>query len=134
VKSNQPGVIVLAPLASAPSRQAFAAVLTSEPPPPPPGTPATVQSEVPSSVALEQNYPNPFNPTTEIRYQLAQPSQVRLRVFNALGDVVATLVDGPEDAGYKTVQFSAAGLASGVYFYRLQAGEFSAMRKLIVMK
>jgi hypothetical protein len=134
VKANQPGVVVLAPAASASSHQAFASVLSSELPPPPPGTPGAGLRELPASAALEQNYPNPFNPSTVIRYQLTVPAQVRLRVFNALGDEVATLVDGPEDAGTKSVRFDASGLASGVYMYQLQAGEFFAMKKLLVMK
>lgn len=70
---------------------------------------------------LEQNHPNPFNPTTTIRYQLSVRAHVLLRVYNAVGAQIATLVDGVEDAGTKSVPFDGAGLASGAYFYRLVA-------------
>jgi hypothetical protein len=84
--------------------------------------------------ALMQNYPNPFNPSTTIRYGLSTRSQVTLTVFNSLGQRVALLENGEREAGYHEVQLNAAGLPSGVYFYRLQAGMFTDVKRLVVMK
>lgn len=89
---------------------------------------------IPAGFALEQNYPNPFNPSTTIRYALPSGSPVRLVVFNTLGQQVAELVNATQEAGHHAVQFNAAGLASGVYFYELQAGTFREARKLVLMK
>ncbi len=84
--------------------------------------------------SLEPNYPNPFNPTTTIRYALPRRANVSLTVFNTLGQKVAELVKGDIDAGYHKLQFNAAGLSSGVYFYRLRAGSFQATKKLVITK
>ncbi len=89
---------------------------------------------LPKEYVMEQNYPNPFNPTTTINYQLPTISHVTLKVFDILGREVATLVDEVEDAGFKSVQWDASGVASGIYFYRLQAGAFVGARKLVFMK
>jgi hypothetical protein len=83
---------------------------------------------------LLQNYPNPFNPSTTIRYALPARSHVTLSVLNALGQSVATLVNENQEAGYHTAEFNGSGLASGVYFYRLQAGEFEKGRRLVLLK
>ncbi len=91
-------------------------------------------STIPSSFRLEQNYPNPFNPSTTIRYALPQRSHVTLMVFNTLGQRIATLVNDEVEAGYHEVRFDGAGLASGVYFYRLQAGDFVQTRKLCLIR
>lgn len=88
----------------------------------------------PKAFALHQNYPNPFNPSTIIAYQLAEPARATLQVFDALGRTVATLVDEWQSAGTYRVHFNATALASGVYFYRLQAGGFSETRKMILAK
>ena len=89
---------------------------------------------VPASFALAQNYPNPFNPSTTIRYALARRTDVKLTVFNTLGQLVVILVNGEVEAGYHEVQFDGAALASGVYFYRLQAGDFVETKRLMVLK
>jgi len=94
----------------------------------------TSSSATPNHVALEQNYPNPFNPSTTIRYALPQRSHVRLAVFNTIGQQVATLVNEEVEAGYHEVTFDASGLASGVYFYRLQARDFVQTRKLCLIR
>jgi hypothetical protein len=88
----------------------------------------------PDNISLYQNYPNPLNPSTTISYSLPQRSQVTLTVFNALGQQVALLVDGETSAGFHDVRFDATGLASGVYLYRLQAGEYVETRKLILLR
>jgi hypothetical protein len=88
----------------------------------------------PKAFALHQNMPNPFNPTTVINYDLPVDSRVTLKVYNLLGQEVRTLVDGTESAGFKSVTLDASNLASGVYIYRLQAGSYTAVKKLIVLK
>lgn len=93
-----------------------------------------VNVEMPKQYALEQNYPNPFNPTTTIAYQLPAASNVSLKVFDMLGKEVATLVNGRQEAGAYTVNFNANQLSSGIYFYRLQAGNFLQTRKMMLLK
>ena len=88
----------------------------------------------PAEIRLWQNYPNPFNPSTTIRYGLPSRSHVTLTVFNTLGQQVATLVQGEQEAGYHEAVFDASGLASGVYLYRLQAGDFIQTRSLLLIR
>jgi acid phosphatase type 7 len=83
---------------------------------------------------LEQNYPNPFNPSTTIRYQTLSPGVVRLTVYDQLGREVARLVNGFEPAGSHSVAFNGAGLASGTYYYRLSAGDFTWQRMMALLK
>jgi uncharacterized delta-60 repeat protein len=90
--------------------------------------------QIPASFALNQNYPNPFNPSTLIRYDLPQRSHVTLTVFNTLGQQVATLVQGEQEAGYHVVKFDASGLSSAAYFYRMVAGEYLSTKKLLVLR
>jgi hypothetical protein len=94
------------------------------------------QMTVPGEYALHQNYPNPFNPTTVISYQLIANSLVTLRVYDVLGREIATLVKGEQKPGYYVVQWNGLDnqgkrVASGVYFYRMQTDNFSAVRKMI---
>lgn len=89
---------------------------------------------IPTKYALHQNHPNPFNPVTIIRYELPEVSNVVLKIYDILGKEVATLVNGVQDAGYKEVVFDASKLTSGVYFYKLSAGEFVAVKKMLLVK
>jgi photosystem II stability/assembly factor-like uncharacterized protein len=84
--------------------------------------------------SLDQNYPNPFNPTTMISYHLASSGDVTLKLYDVLGNEVATLVDEFRNAGSYEVTFDASSLSSGIYFYKLQAGDFVETKKMILMK
>jgi hypothetical protein len=94
------------------------------------------------SFVLEQNYPNPFNPTTKIKFTIpavgdakfASPTNVILRVFDVLGNEVATLVNEEKPAGEYKVEFDGTGLPSGIYFYQLKAGSFIQTRKMLLIK
>jgi DNA-binding beta-propeller fold protein YncE len=110
-------------------------------PPFPPNQAASNPSSVPQNYALEQAYPNPFNPTTSINYQLPYESRVSLKIYDMLGQLIATLTDGVRNAGYESVQWTPNNLASGIYFYRLEAASvanpgttFSQVRKMLLMK
>ena len=83
---------------------------------------------------LGTNYPNPFNPSTRIKFDVPSSKFVTLKVFDVLGREVATLVNEVKQPGSYMVTFSAEGLASGVYFYRMQAGNFAATRKLMLLR
>ncbi len=91
-------------------------------------------ADLPDGVVLDQNYPNPFNPVTTIGYALPEPGPVTITVYNTLGQVVARLFDGYAAAGRHEVHFDASDLTSGVYIYRLQTGNASANRKLLLVK
>jgi len=93
-----------------------------------------VSVNVPALFSLEQNYPNPFNPTTMIKYSIPADQQVKLNVYNLLGQKVMTLVDGMQKAGQHEISFNASNLASGVYFYKFEAGAQSSIKKMILMK
>ncbi|MBK8552320.1 MAG: T9SS type A sorting domain-containing protein [Ignavibacteria bacterium] len=89
----------------------------------------------PEEYTLYQNYPNPFNPVTVIRYDVkGQTSNVKLMVYNSLGKELATLVNEKQNAGSYEVKFDGSGLSSGVYFYRLEAGDFSEVKKMVLVK
>jgi len=87
-----------------------------------------------SQFYLEQNYPNPFNPETHISFGLPYASDVKIEVFDILGNKVATLLDSSRPAGNHTIDFDASNLASGLYLYRIQAGGFVQMKKMVLMK
>ena len=89
---------------------------------------------LPHKWELEQNYPNPFNPVTTISYSIPQRSNVTLKVYDILGNLVNTLVNGYKDKGRYKVNFNGSKLSSGVYLYRLVAGRFTDTKKLILMK
>jgi len=91
-------------------------------------------SSIPRAFVLEQNYPNPFNPSTTIKFELPKASLVSLSVYDILGREVSVLVNERRDAGVYEVKFDGSALASGVYFYRLQAGDYVASRKMLIVK
>jgi hypothetical protein len=91
-------------------------------------------NNIPSDYALYQNYPEPFNPTTIIEYDIPKPSYVTLTVYDILGRKVETLVSAEKSPGHYETSFDGAGLPSGVYFYRLQAGSFTEAKKLVLLK
>jgi hypothetical protein len=94
----------------------------------------TEPNQAPLETRLIGNYPNPFNPTTTIRYTLHEKLLVSIRVYSVIGEEVAVLVDGVEEAGLHEVVFDARNLPSGTYFYRLVAGEVAAVQRLVVVK
>ena len=93
-----------------------------------------VDAGAPKQFALEQNYPNPFNPTTLISYQLPVASEVSLKVYDVLGKEIATLVNERQEAGTYHFNFNASSLSSGVYFYRIKAGNFVSTKKMMLVK
>lgn len=88
----------------------------------------------PEGFQLHQNYPNPFNPSTVIRYELASSSEIKIEIFNSQGKEVSTLVSEKKPAGSYEVTFDAEGLSSGIYFYKLSAGNFSETKKMILVR
>lgn len=98
-------------------------------------SPTGVENEtIPSEFNLDQNYPNPFNPSTTIRFNLPEDVNVKLVVFNSLGEQVSQLINGQMEAGTYSIKFDANTLPTGIYFYRIEAGSFTAIRKMILLK
>ncbi|MEX0722099.1 MAG: T9SS type A sorting domain-containing protein [Balneolaceae bacterium] len=95
---------------------------------------STEAETLPTEYSLQQNYPNPFNPTTQIRYGIPNAAEVRLEVFNMLGQKVTTLVNERKSAGWHNATFDASELSSGFYIYHIQAGEFASTKKLMLIK
>ncbi|HAX47971.1 MAG TPA: peptidase S8, partial [Bacteroidetes bacterium] len=88
----------------------------------------------PVKFEVSQNYPNPSNPVSKIDFQLPKDAKVTLKVYDLAGKEVSILVDGNITAGFHTVEFNGSNLASGVYIYKLNAGEFSDIKKLVLVK
>jgi hypothetical protein len=88
----------------------------------------------PDNYVLKQNYPNPFNPTTTIEYAIPQSGQVSLKVFNTIGQEVATLFDGFQNAGPYQAKFDGSNLSSGIYLYKLQTENVTLTKKFVLMK
>ena len=89
---------------------------------------------IPKTFSLSQNYPNPFNPITTIKFGLPKSSKVKLEIYNILGQKVKTLLNNQVKAGYHTLTFSGVQLASGMYFYRIEASEFNKVKKMLLLK
>jgi hypothetical protein len=101
-----------------------------------PGLPSSVEDDLnsPNSFVLQQNYPNPFNPSTKIKYSLSSGGDVLLKVFDILGNEVATLVNEEKQSGFYEVTFNASNLAGGIYFYRLSSGGYIQTKKMVLIK
>lgn len=99
-----------------------------------PSTSVQEQTNLPKETRLEQNYPNPFNAGTTIRYALAKPGQVQLKLFNIQGQEVRRMVDEQQAAGEYSVQLNCQNLASGIYFYELKSDAFEQRRKFLLIK
>jgi hypothetical protein len=142
VKSDTVGIIILNSGSSAlASKNRIKIKPTSELPPPPPTDGVSGPASVPAEYSLAQNYPNPFNPLTVIRYELPVNSLVTLKIYDVLGREVKTLVNVARDAGYGSVEWDAGSVASGMYFYRLDAVSisdpsrmFSQVKKMLLLK
>jgi hypothetical protein len=98
------------------------------------GTQTGGQTVIPQTFALAQNFPNPFNPTTSIKFSVPKQTLVKLVVYDLLGREVATLVNGMKQPGNYDVNFDASNLASGAYFYRIEAGDFTEVKKMVLLK
>src|SRR5690606_5372194 len=95
---------------------------------------AEVDFVLPVQYSLEQNYPNPFNPVTSIKYAISDKQFVQLKIFDVIGNEVATLVDREQPAGNYEIVFDASGFSSGVYFYKITAGNFIETKKMVLLK
>ena len=93
-----------------------------------------IEITAPNNFALFQNYPNPFNPTTNISYQLPITGNVTLKIYDMLGREIATLVNEVKEPGTYELKWNAANLPSGIYLYKLNAGNFAQTRKLVLLK
>ncbi|MDQ3022142.1 MAG: T9SS type A sorting domain-containing protein [Bacteroidota bacterium] len=91
-------------------------------------------SNMPQSFYLYQNYPNPFNPKTIIRYRLKMFSHVKIKIYDILSNEVKSLVDKNQNEGTYEIEFDGSNLSSGIYFYKLEADNFSEFRKMIFLK
>jgi len=134
VKVNQGGKLMLSSAGQFSVLNRIRIEPTGELPPPPPGGRITNYLETPKQYSLLQNFPNPFNPSTTIHYELPIATMVILKVYNIIGQEVATLVDGMQEAGYRSVKFNSGNLPSGIYTYRISAGTFADVKKMIMLK
>jgi hypothetical protein len=89
---------------------------------------------IPLSFNISQNFPNPFNPVTKINYELPKDTKVKLVIYDILGREIKTLVNEIKQSGKYTVEFNGSNLASGVYFYRIQAGDYIAVKRMVLVK
>jgi len=93
-----------------------------------------VETNIPKIFCLSQNYPNPFNPSTKIKYDIPKTSQVTIKVFDLIGREVTTLVNEIKQPGSYEAEFNASNFASGVYFYRIEAGNYVNVKKMVLVK
>ena len=93
-----------------------------------------ISKDIPDHFNLYQNYPNPFNPSTRIRFALPEASNVKIEIYNAIGQRVAVLVNETRPTGYFEVNFDASKYASGLYIYRIQTGKFIQSKKMMLLK
>ena len=135
VNVDQDGQLILSSSGSASPAAAIRIQRTHELPPSPPQD-RNERPDLPAAFYLEQNYPNPFNPVTVIRYQIPDRGDVPvvLKIYNVFGQEIATLVNGIEGAGFKSVNWDATNSPSGLYFYKIRAGSFSDIKKMILIR
>ena len=135
VKANQSGKFILSSSGAIASsnRIRFSPTLDS-PPAPPNGDAANRETRRPGRFTLEQNYPNPFNPRTSISYSIPRQSHVRLQVYNFLGELMDILVNEEKQPGTYSASWDASAAPSGIYFYRLTAGSFTAAKKMALVR
>lgn len=98
------------------------------------GTPVENEETFPTEFKLQQNYPNPFNPSTMIKFSVPERSNVLIKIYDILGGEVATIVNEEIEAGWYTRVFNATGYSTGVYIYRMQAGNYTQTRKMLLIK
>jgi hypothetical protein len=134
IKTDQPGKLILDASLSFVPRASLRSAAVSDPPPPPPGDPVIPTAQLPDRFGLFQNYPNPFNPATIIRFSNPDDADVRLEVFNALGERVAVLTEGYREAGYHALEWDASPFPSGVYYIRMIAGRFNETKSMLLVK
>ena len=135
VKVNQSGKLILSSSGAAPASNRIRIVSSSELPPAPPAElPSNPEPPTPNHFALHQNYPNPFNPTTRVSFVICSSSLVSLRVYDVLGREVAELVNEELEPGTYTRTWDATGISAGIYFYRLTAGTFDEVKKMVVAR
>ena len=92
------------------------------------------KNKIPTEYLLNQSYPNPFNPSTKISWQSPVRSRQVLKIFDVIGNEIATLVDEEKEAGYHSIDFNGSDLPSGVYFYQLRAGSFVQTKQMLLLK
>ena len=140
VKATEAGMLIFSSRDNSPSTSRIRIIPAEELPPLAPEAFRTGEKRgMPTEFGLSQNYPNPFNPVTIIRYQIPDRGAqhgvlVQLKIYDVLGREVATLVDEEQSSGYKSVEWDAGAFTSGIYFYKLQAGQFGDVKKLILLK
>ena len=140
VKVNQNGKLILSSSSAQPKSRITISPIPEAPPSAPDEDIATTNPQLPATYALQQNYPNPFNPSTVIRYAIPagaiheSPVHVVLKVYTVLGEEVVTLVNEAQQAGYKSVEWDASSMPSGMYFYCLTAGNFIEVKKMLMIK
>jgi hypothetical protein len=91
-------------------------------------------SNIPISFVLYQNYPNPFNPSTKIKFELPKPEIVKIEIYNIIGQKIEILLNKPMPAGHHEVEFNCINLSSGVYLYRIEAGAWQDVKKMVLIK
>ena len=135
IKVNQSGTLHLAPSSNVAAENRIRITPDGELPPAPPDAQiSNLTSQIPTEFSLGQNYPNPFNPTTNFEYRIANVEFVSLKIYDVLGREVATLVNEQKPAGEYNVTWDATALPSGVYIYKLSAGNFTEQKKLLLLK
>jgi photosystem II stability/assembly factor-like uncharacterized protein len=134
IKSSQDGQLILSSSSASPLTSKIRIIETTEIPPSAPADNITQLYLIPSRFELAQNYPNPFNPATEIKYQLSDRSQVTLKIFDLIGKEITTLVNETKEPGNYSASWNADNMPSGIYVYRLTAGNITQARKMLLVK